>query len=91
MTKTHQWKADPAEPGVTAWQFGHGKPIPVWVARRFHDLGDAAGWTAIGADGCVMDADPGDWVVAVGDDTHGYTLVVLTEGTFALLYEPTPL
>jgi len=67
---------------VTAWQFSHTAPTPVWVARIFHRVG-GTGWTAVGPQGLV-EAKEGDWVVApdVG------TCFVLTNEEFKECFKP---
>jgi len=69
---------------VTAWQFSHTAPIPVWVARKFHQVSDKKGWTAIDLYGKVIEANEGDWVVApnVG------TCFVLTDKEFNECFKP---
>jgi len=69
---------------VTAWQFSRTAPIPVWVARKFHQIPEAEGWTAVDTNGKLVEAKEGDWVVApdVG------TCFVLTNEEFNECFKP---
>jgi len=68
---------------VTAWQFNHSAPIPIWVAKKFHRVG-GSGWSAIAVDGSLVEAKDGDWVIApnVG------MCFVLTDKEFQECFKP---
>jgi len=71
----------PAE--VTAWQFNHTLPIPVWVARKFHRVDDT-GWHGIARDGSIVKAEPSNWAVVV----EGKDIIVLTHEEFTSNFRP---
>ena len=61
---------------VTAWQFSRTAPIPVWVAKRFHQI-DETGWHGIAKDGSIVKAEPTNWAVVIEDN-----IIVLTDVEF---------
>ena len=62
MNPTHKARND-GRP-VTAWQFSHASSIPVWVFRKFHQIPERDGWSAISTDDKIIEAEAGDWAVA---------------------------
>ena len=79
MRPTHQLRDHP-HLDVTAWQYDRKSPVPVWVARRFHNLGDV-GLTAVGRGGTVVHVDEGDWIV-----TDGSVAIVLKSEEFSTIF-----
>lgn len=82
MKATHQSKLG-AHEDVTAWQFSHTTPIPVWVARRFHLTG-GENWKAIAGEELIT-AKPGDWAIIVWDK-----IIVLSNNEFNQCFQPLP-
>jgi len=80
MKPTHQ-SIGCAHP-VTAWQFSHTAPIPVWVARKFHRI-EKTGWQGLGSKGELVLAKPLDWAVLADS-----TIIVLTDSEFQMLFKP---
>lgn len=67
---------------VTAWQFAYDKPIPIWIARKFHLTG-GKNWQAISEGGEIIDANPTDWAVIIESN-----IIVLTNKEFKHLFRP---
>ena len=65
---------------VTAWQYDRKAPVSVWVARRFHDLGDGR-LTTVAPSGATVNVFEGDWVV-----TDGSVAMVLTNAEFGRIF-----
>ena len=66
---------------VTAWQYDRKAPVPLWVARRFHNLGDGR-LTTVAPGGETVHVHEGDWVV-----TDGSMAVVLTDAEFTRIFQ----
>jgi len=67
---------------VVAWHFLATSPIPIWVARNFHDLGDGNGkLTHV----CGYSVNEGEWIVATGIQA-----IILTDQEFTGLFKPLP-
>jgi len=87
MKRTHQLIN--REETVTAWQFDHAAPIPVWVARKFHRIGEefgislSEGWQAIAPNGEIVEAKPTDWAMVIGN-----SIIVLNDSEFQMLFKP---
>lgn len=79
---TAKFRTKPIE--VSAWQYGVSKDIPVWVARRVHNLGDGQ-MTANSLQG-ICRVEPGYWIVTA--DFHGVS--VFTDAEFVSRFEPIP-
>jgi hypothetical protein len=71
---------------ITAWQFSHSSPIPVWVAKKFHLCG-GENWSAVTSEDEVIEAKPGDWAVAI-ENGEVRVVIVLTNTEFAKLFRP---
>ena len=84
MTATHQF-IDGGNFDVTAWRYDPKGFIPVWVVRRFHDVGTGT-LQAISLDGESVFCRPGDLVVAVDDKMA----VVLTHAEFTKCFRELP-
>ena len=83
LRPTHQLKDFPHS-DVTAWRYDRKAPIPMWVARRFHNLGDGR-LTALARDGSTVQMHEGDWVV-----TDGNSAFVLTDAEFTGIFHGLP-
>lgn len=70
---------------IAAWQYDLTAPMPVWVARRWHQLGGRARLSCL-TGGQIQVARPGDWIVCL----HGAVMVALTAVEFALNFEALP-
>lgn len=78
---THQLRSGCRE-DVTAWQYLKEAPIPVWVARAFHDLGDGD-LTHRGGDKVRV----GDWIITGIDSNAAF---VLTDPEFVKCFVALP-
>jgi hypothetical protein len=86
LTKTHTCISERFE--VTAWRYDPKAPMPIWVARKFHNLDSSDTLTALTQPGEIQVATPGDWLV-----TDGAYVTALPEVLFNLAFVPinTPL
>lgn len=72
---------------VLAWQYGKQSPIPMWVARKFHDLGlngEGDGLTAIIGDEFI-EVSAGDWIVT---DSYFEDVTVVRDEVFKKIFIP---
>jgi hypothetical protein len=82
VNTTHRAKL--SGPDVTAWQFNPDAGIPIWVARKFHNISGVRGeWQAIAGTGEIVDARTGDWCVH-----HELQIFVMSDAEFRAAFEP---
>lgn len=89
MKATHKSKPVTGEEQyeVTAWQFRRKTDIPVWVARKFHDIGHSYRLDAIALGGEIVTAKETDWIIAIVQDGN-IIGVVLTDEEFQKAFSP---
>jgi hypothetical protein len=63
---------------VTAWHYLSTSPIPIWVARNFHDIGNGKRTHRSG-----YAVPEGDWIIDLGGSA-----IVLTDAEFQKCFEP---
>jgi hypothetical protein len=65
MNATHIYREAPSPElsRVTAWRYDPEAARPVWVCRKFHDIGGEKGPVGLTDDGTLITLNPGDWVV----------------------------
>jgi hypothetical protein len=81
MTPTHQLKRNGQHDAV-CWRYFKNSPIPVWIARNFHSIGDQ-GLTH--RSGEVL--KEGQWVVR---DPEQPTCMILDDSEFQKLFVELP-
>lgn len=81
LTPTHVF-IDDAQLRVSAWQYQRSAAMPLWVFRKFHQLGDGSALTSIAGDGSLISCLEGDWIVAFDNFPCGYAAVVLSPSEF---------
>ena len=69
---------------VAAWRYDRKASVPVWVARRFHNLGDGR-LTTVALGGATVQVHEGDWIV-----TDGSMAAVLTHAEFSRIFHEVP-
>lgn len=69
---------------VRAWKYVKDADVPIWVARKCHDLGD--GKLTANTPSGPLAVDVGDYVVLIDEETS--SVVVVNGAAFEEEYEP---
>lgn len=86
MNATHVYHKAPTPElsKVTAWQYEPEAARPVWVCRKFHDIGGESGPTGFSDDGKLVTLKPGDWVVLFLETSY----MIFGPEQFSKLFSP---
>ena len=83
MIKTHQANFS-NHFDITAWQFLPDKPVPVWVTKSFHMLGNPKVREGISVQGKIIKLRHTEWAIYI----EGEGLLVLTDEQFKSNFNP---
>ncbi len=75
---THTHRLIERDERVRAWRYLSTAPIPIWVARNFHDIGDGKRTHRTG-----YAVPEGDWIIDMGG-----MATVLTDAEFHKTFQP---